>query len=83
MSYDPKKIYSWTPEDTFEMTGEQFGIVLNAIRSILATPEAARILMLDKANNAIEAMMANAVEQGIVKEAEQPPTDKSQLRVVN
>ena len=60
-NYDPSKRYTWTPEDTFEMSGEQFGIVLNAIRGILSTPEAARILMLDKANTAIESMMANAI----------------------
>jgi len=83
MNYDPTKMYTWTPEDKFEMTGEQFGIVLNAIRGILSTPEAARILLLDKANSAIEGMMANAVEQGIVTEVEKPPTDNPQLRVVN
>lgn len=83
MTYDPTKVYTWTPEDKFEMTGEQFGIVLNAIRGVLATPEAARILMLDKANTAIEGMMAKAVEQGTVVEVDKPPTDKQSLRVVN
>ena len=81
MNYDPSKMYTWTPEDKFEMTGEEFGIVLNAIRGVLATPEAARILLLDKANTAIESMMAKAVEQGTVVEAERPQTDN--LRVVN
>lgn len=80
-NYDPTKRYTWTPEDKFEMTGEQFGIVLNAIRGVLSTPEAARILMLDKANTAIEAMMVKAVEQGTVVEADVPTGDK--LRVVN
>jgi hypothetical protein len=80
-NYDPTKMYTWTPEDKFEMSGEQFGIVLNAIRGILATPEAARILMLDKANAAIENIMAKAVEQGTVTEAEKPSGEK--LRVVN
>lgn len=81
MNYDPSRMYTWTPEDKFEMSGEQFGIILNAVRGILSTPEAARILLLDKANTAIEDMMAKAVEQGIVVEADRPQTDN--LRVVN
>ena len=81
--YDPKLMYQWGPDDKFEMSGEEFGLVLNAIRGILSTPEAARILLLDKANTAIEGMMIKAVEQGTVKEAENPPTDASKLHVVN
>ena len=83
MNYDPTKVYTWTPEDKFEMTGEQFGIILNAIRGVLSTPEAARILLLDKANTAIENMMVKAVEQGTVVEADKPPTNKEPLRVIN
>jgi len=83
MTYDPKKLYQWTPDDKFEMSGEEFGLVLNAIRGVLSTPEAARILLLDKANTAIEGMMIKAVENGTVKEAENPPADASKLKVVN
>jgi len=81
--YDPSRLYTWTPEDVFTMSGEEFGLVLNAIRGILSTPEAARILLLDKANTAIEGMMIKAVEQGTVKEAENSPADASKLKVVN
>jgi len=68
-TYDPAKRYSWTPEDVFELSGDQFGMILNAFRSILGTPEAAKILLADKANEAIEKAMAIAVERGIVKES--------------
>ena len=81
--YDPSRLYTWTPEDVFTMSGEEFGLVLNAIRGILSTPEAARILLLDKANTAIEGMMIKAVENGTVKEADKPPVDASKLHVVN
>ena len=80
--YDPAKLYSWKPEDVFTMSGEEFGLLLNAVRGILSTPEAARILLLDKANIAIEGMMIKAVEQGTVKEAEKSPEDVSKLKVV-
>lgn len=66
--YDPNKRYSWTPQDKFEMTGEQFGTILNAIRAIIGSAEAQRILALARANDAIEQMMVKAVEEGIVLE---------------
>lgn len=82
MTYDPNKTYTWTPDDKFELSGEEFGIILNAVRGVLATPEAARILMLDKANTAIENVMVKAVEKGTVVEANKS-IDKSKLSVVN
>lgn len=66
--YDPNKRYTWKPEDKFEMSGEQFGILLNSIRGILSTPEAQRILMIHQANEAVEDIIAKAVENDIVKE---------------
>lgn len=68
ITYDPNKRYTWTPEDKFDLTGEQFGMILNAFRSVLSTPEAARILMIDKANEAIESIMIKGVEGGVIRE---------------
>jgi hypothetical protein len=67
--YDPNKKYSWTPEDTFTLAGGEFGVILNALRAILNTPEAAKILVASQANMAIEGALARAVEAGAVKEA--------------
>ena len=67
-TYDPSKKYTWTPEDKFEMSGEEFGIILNTFRTILNTPEASKILMVYEANKAIENIMAKSVEKGFVKE---------------
>ena len=44
-SYDPNKKYAWTPEDSFTLTGSEFGLLLNALRAILNTKEAATILL--------------------------------------
>ncbi len=76
--YDPNKRYTWTPEDKFELNGAQFGLILNTLRSILNTEEAAKIILAQQANAAIEAVMAAAVEADIVKEApvEAPPMEK-------
>jgi len=72
-TYDSNKRYTWTPDDKFELTGAEFGIVLNALRAILSTEEAARILLTNEANQAIERALAAAVEADIVKEAEEAP----------
>ena len=68
-TYDPNKKYVWTPQDQFVLSGEEFGIVLNALRAVLNTKEAARILIANQANNAVEAVLAKNVENGVVKEA--------------
>ena len=69
ITYDPSKRYTWTPQDQFTLTGEQFGLILNSLRGVISTQEAARILLAAEANNALEQVLANAVESGVVKEA--------------
>ena len=68
-SYDPNKKYAWNQEDTFTLSGAEFGLMLNALRAILNTQEAATILLANQANNVVESVLAKAVEAGVVKEA--------------
>lgn len=70
-SYDANKKYGWTPEDQFAMSGQEFGLILNALRSVLNTQEAARILLANEANKAVEGVLARGVESGMVKEIEE------------
>jgi hypothetical protein len=69
ITYDPSKRYTWTPNDQFTLSGEQFGLILNSLRGVISTQEAGRILLAAEANNALEQVLANAVESGVVKEA--------------
>ncbi|NBW33764.1 MAG: hypothetical protein EBR30_01765 [Cytophagia bacterium] len=69
-TYDPNKRYTWTPNDKFELSGAEFGLVLNVLRAVLSTEEAAKILLASQANDAIERVLAKAVEADVVKEAE-------------
>ena len=71
--YDPNKRYSWSPEDKFELSGREFGLILNTLRSILNTEEAAKILLANEASQAVERALATAVENDTVKEAEEAP----------
>lgn len=76
-TYDPNKRYTWTPTDKFELSGAEFGMVLNAFRATLSTEEAARILLINEANQAVERALAAAVEADVVKEVpeQQPQTN--------
>jgi len=64
MSYDPSKPYVWAPDEQFVLTGQEFATVLNAIRSTLNLPQAPAIILADKANTAIDAIMAKSLEAG-------------------
>lgn len=70
-AYDPNKKYGWTPNDQFVMSGQEFGIVLNALRAVLNTQEASKILLANEANKAVEAILAKGVETGMVKEIQE------------
>ena len=69
--YDPNKKYTWTPEDKFEISGQDFGLILNTVRSFLASEEAARFQLMLKSNEVIEQLMAEHVEKGTVKEVKE------------
>ncbi len=72
-TYDPSKRYTWTPNDKFELSGNEFGLILNAFRSVLNTEEAGRILLANEANQVVERVLAKAVEADVVKEAPEEP----------
>jgi ABC-type iron transport system FetAB ATPase subunit len=69
MSYDPTQKYIWSPEEKIEISGQELAIVVNAVRSILNLPEAPAIILADKANTALDSIMAKNVEEGKIKPA--------------
>jgi hypothetical protein len=70
IKYDPNKKYTWNTDDIFVINGAEFGVILNSLRAQLATEEAARILLANRANNTVEQVLARSVEAGVIKEAE-------------
>ena len=78
--YDPNKRYTWTPEDTFTLNGQEFGLLLNTVRAYLASEEAARFQLMLQANRVIEETLKRAVEEDVVLEAPEeeqfPPLQK-------
>lgn len=71
-TYNPSSRYTWTPEDTFTLTGQQFGLFLNTVRAYLSSEEAARFQLMMQANQVIEELMIKGVEADIIKEVEAP-----------
>lgn len=71
--YDPSKRYTWDNDEKITISGRDFGIFLNAFRTILNTEEAAKILLAAEANKAIEAVIADYVEKDVIKEAKEEP----------
>ena len=70
-TYDPNKTYSWGPDTKFVISGQDFSLLLHAVRGILSTKEATNTILCYEMNKKIEAMMADAVADGRVVET--PP----------
>jgi hypothetical protein len=73
--YNPNAKYTWKPEDTFTLTGQEFGLFLNTVRAYLSSEEAARFQLMLQANQVIEKLMVEGVEADVIKEVtEEAPT---------
>jgi hypothetical protein len=77
-SYDASKKYQWSNEDVFQISGRDLGLFLNTFRSILNTEEAARIMLVMKAADSIESIMAEYVEKDVIKEV----VEEEPLRII-
>jgi len=66
--FDPSKKYQWDPNAGFVISGNEFGLLLNALRASLSTKEAQQILLLDKASDALESVFERAVGDGVAVE---------------
>jgi len=71
--FDPTKKYAWSPETTFTISGNDFGLLLNTLRSITSTKEAQTILLAHEAGDVLEKTLANGVETGKIIEVPEAP----------
>ena len=72
-TYDANKQYKWEETDKFVFNGNQFGLMLNAFRNALSTPEAQQLMLTMKAETEMTKILADAVEDGLVKEVKPEP----------
>tara|TARA_Y100000004_G_scaffold194905_1_gene260662 strand:- start:74 stop:334 length:261 start_codon:yes stop_codon:yes gene_type:complete len=82
--YNPQSRYTWKPEDKFEITGQQFGLILNMVRSYLSSEDAGKFMMMQQTNDVIEGIMKQGVESGVIVESpeEKPPVQPTPLKAV-
>lgn len=64
--------FTWNKDEIFTLSGGEFGLILNTLRAILNTEQAAQIILAYKAADVLEKLLAEGVEKGIVKEIVEP-----------
>jgi len=69
--FDPRKKYTWSNDTKFTLSGNEFGVLLNTVRSILSTREAQVVLMASQASDALDMIMADQVAKGNVVEVQE------------
>jgi len=80
MKYNPEKMYSWNPDETFNISGREFGLILNTIRTILSTEQAQHILLANKTNEILEKIMEENVKSGkIIEKIQQNGKEEKKL----
>jgi hypothetical protein len=67
-SYDPTHTYKWEKDTKFELSGEEFGMVINSLKAIAATNEAIMYQQIYQALQKVEAALSKAIEEGKVED---------------
>jgi hypothetical protein len=71
--FDPNKKYTWNNDTPIVLSGHEFGLLLNSLRSIVSTKEAQTILIAAQAADAVEAVLERNVVSGTIVEKIDPP----------
>ena len=69
-TFDPSKKYTWPIDATITLSGNEFGLIMNALRATISTKEAATIILAHKASEMIDDILVRTVESGIAVETE-------------
>lgn len=69
-TFDPNKKYTWPVDAEITLSGNEFGLIMNALRATISTKEAATIILAHKASEMIEDILVRTVESGIAVETE-------------
>lgn len=66
--FEPNKPYKWSPDDIFEITGQQFASIYHALNATVTTKEGATIAQLYEAYSVALSVFKDGVEQGVIVE---------------
>ena len=73
--FDPTKKYTWTKDTQFVINGGEFGMLLNALRTVTSTQEAQALYLAKEAAFIMENALKQAVENGSVIGVADPPSN--------
>ena len=76
VNYDPKKEYSWEPDDTFTMTGVQFASFYHCFMREMNHSGGATMGVKVEAYQVMMAIFLQGIADGKVKENKEPLTTK-------
>ncbi|MBC7088631.1 MAG: hypothetical protein H5T96_09250 [Tissierellales bacterium] len=65
---EQEKRLEWSPEDVFELNGEEFGRILHTFRIALSTEEAQKIIQIYETSKMMDEKMKEYIEKGVIKE---------------
>jgi len=68
--FDPNKKYTWPIDASITLTGNEFGLIMNALRATISTQEAATIILAHKASEMVDDILVRVVETGVAVETE-------------
>lgn len=74
--FNPNKSYTWGHDAQFVLSGNEFNLILNALRMMLATEEAKKFMLMMRASDILEDVLAKGVKEGVVKEVAEEQTSK-------
>jgi hypothetical protein len=74
--FNPNKSYTWGHDAQFILTGNEFNLVLNALKMMLATEEAKKLMVMMRATDILGDVLAKGVKEGVVKEVVEEQSSK-------
>ena len=72
VTFDPNKSYQWKPTDVFQFNGVEYSLLANALRTLLNSEEAQKVMMYQDMYKLVEEKLKNAVEGGTAIELATP-----------
>lgn len=66
--YDPQKGYTWNPKDDFVLSGNEFGLLYQVVKTDVSAPGGVSTRDKMAAFNLLEDILKQAVEAGVATE---------------
>ena len=77
------KQYTWSPEAEIKMTGNEFGMMLNALKAFTVSPlSPMSFLAVNEVTQFFEVKLKKMIEDGVATEAASPEDDVIEVEAI-